>query len=86
MTDCFNCRVSEYTPYSIWTMILEGIADISGNYKRYTKRHKSQGYRKAVWGDLVVGTSERAQSLSSNLFTPKENVLGMGKCKVPKEK
>ena len=77
MTDCFNCRVSEYTPYSIWMMILEGIADMSGNDKRYTKRHKSQGYRKAVWGDL--GTSERAPVPQLQSFHTKRECAGDGK-------
>ena len=59
-TDCFNCRVSEYTPYNIWTMILERIADMSGNEKSTPSVISPKAIGRGVWGDLVVGTSESA--------------------------
>lgn len=60
MIDCFNCRVSEYTPYNIWTMILERIADMSGNDKTTPSVINPKALGRDVWGDLVVGTSENA--------------------------
>ena len=49
--------------------------------------HKPQDPRKSVWGDFIVGTSERAPVPHLQyLFTPKENVLSMGKSKAQNEK